>query len=301
MTLTGRVRTILREPISYFLILGLVLYLSYGWLNPDYTTNSRVISVDRDSLMRFIQFRTQSFTDNAGEKLDSLSSDALADIIRQYIQEEALYRQAMAYGMAKDDYVIKRRMVQKMEFLAEGTRPAVTSLTTSELEAYYEEHREGYKLPAAVTFTHVFFSAERHGDAVDKLAKETLGILSENRVRFDQAPNYGDRFPYQLNYVERTQEEVASHFGEEMAQAVFRLQPEKARWQGPIRSEFGVHLVLLTRAEAARIPSLNEVSDQLASELQRSREVERKQNTIDKLIDDFEIRLSPEFEGVTKR
>jgi len=125
--------------------------------------------------------------------------------------------------------------------------------------------------------------------------------LSENRVRFDQAPNYGDRFPYQLNYVERTQEEVASHFGEEMAQAVFRLQPEKARWQGPIRSEFGVHLVLLTRAEAARIPSLNEVSDQLASELQRSREVERKQNTIDKLIDDFEIRLSPEFEGVTKR
>ena len=301
MTLTGRVRTILREPISYFLILGLVLYLSYGWLNPDYTTNSRVISVDRDSLMRFIQFRTQSFTDNAGEKLDSLSSDALADIIRQYIQEEALYRQAMAYGMAKDDYVIKRRMVQKMEFLAEGTRPAVTSLTTSELEAYYEEHREGYKLPAAVTFTHVFFSAERHGDAVDKLAKETLGILSENRVRFDQAPNYGDRFPYQLNYVERTQEEVASHFGEEMALAVFRLQPQKARWQGPIRSEFGVHLVLLTRAEAARIPSLKEVSDQLASELQRSREVERKQNTIDKLIDDFEIRLSPEFEGVTKR
>ena len=301
MTLTGRVRTILREPISYFLILGLVLYLSYGWLNPDYTTNSRVISVDRDSLMRFIQFRTQSFTDNAGEKLDSLSSDALADIIRQYIQEEALYRQAMAYGMAKDDYVIKRRMVQKMEFLAEGTRPAVTSLTTSELEAYYEEHREGYKFPAAVTFTHVFFSAERHGDAVDKLAKEALGTLSENRVRFDQAPNYGDRFPYQLNYVERTQEEVASHFGEEMAQAVFRLQPEKARWQGPIRSEFGVHLVLLTRAEAARIPSLNEVSDQLASELQRSREVERKQNTIDKLIDDFEIRLSPEFEGVTKR
>jgi hypothetical protein len=251
--------------------------------------------------MRFIQFRTKSFTDNAGEKLDSLSPDALADIIRQYIQEEALYRQAMAYGMAKDDYVIKRRMVQKMEFLAEGTRPAVTSLTTSELEAYYEEHREGYKLPAAVTFTHVFFSAERHGDAVDKLAKEALGTLSENRVRFDQAPNYGDRFPYQLNYVERTQEEVASHFGEEMARAVFRLQPQKARWQGPIRSEFGVHLVLLTRAEAARIPSLNEVSDQLASELQRSREVERKQNTIDKLIDDFEIRLSPEFEGVTKR
>lgn len=301
MTLTGWIRTILCEPISYFLVLGSVLYLSYGWLNPDDTTNSRVISVDRDSLMRFIQFRTQSFTDNAGEKLDSLSSEALADIITQYIQEEALYRQAMAYGMAKDDYVIKRRMVQKMEFLVEGTTPAVSSLTTSELEAYYEEHREDYKVPAAVTFTHVFFSADRHGNAVDKLAQETLGILTENRVRFDQAPNYGERFPYHLNYVERTQEEVAGHFGEEMAQVIFRLQPHKARWQGPVRSEFGTHLVLLTRAEAARIPPLQEIRDQLAKEHQRRREVERKQKAIDELIRGFEVRLSPEFEGVSER
>ena len=301
MTLSGWARAVLREPITYFLVFGLALYLSYGWLNPDDTTNSRVISVDRDSLMRFIQFRTQSFTDNAGEKLDSLSSDALADIIAQYIEEEALYRQAMAYGMAKDDYVIKRRMVQKMEFLAEGTTPGVTSLTTSELEAYYEEHREDYKVPAAVTFTHVFFSADRHGNAVDKLAQETLGILTENNVRFDQAPNYGERFPYQLNYVERTQEEVASHFGKEMAQAIFRLQPDRARWQGPVRSEFGMHLVLLTRAEAARIPLLQEVRDQLANELQRRREVERKQKAIDELIGGFDVRLSPEFEGVSER
>jgi len=301
MTLPGWALALLREPITYFLVFGLALYLSYGWLNPDDTTNSRVISVDRESLMRFIQFRTQSFTDNAGEKLDSLSSDALADIIAQYIQEEALYRQAMAYGMAKDDYVIKRRMVQKMEFLAEGTTPGVTSLTTSELEAYYEEHREDYKVPAAVTFTHVFFSADRHGNAVDKLAQETLGILTENDVRFDQAPNYGERFPYQLNYVERTQEEVASHFGKEMAQAIFRLQPDRARWQGPVRSRFGMHLVLLTRAEAARIPLLQEVRDQLANELQRRREVERKQKAIDELIGGFEVRLSPEFEGVSER
>lgn len=301
MTLSGWALAVLREPITYFLVFGLALYLSYGWLNPDDTTNSRVISVDRDSLMRFIQFRTQSFTDNAGEKLDSLSSDALADIIAQYIEEEALYRQAMAYGMAKDDYVIKRRMVQKMEFLAEGTTPGVTSLTTSELEAYYEEHREDYKVPAAVTFTHVFFSADRHGNAVDKLAQETLGILTENDVRFDQAPNYGERFPYQLNYVERTQEEVASHFGKEMAKAIFRLQPDRARWQGPVRSEFGMHLVLLTRAEAARIPLLQEVRDQLANALQRRREVERKQKAIDELIGGFEVRLSPEFEGVSER
>jgi hypothetical protein len=62
-----------------------------------------------------------------------------------------------------------------------------------------------------------------------------------------------------------------------------------------------MHLVLLTRAEAARIPPLQEVRDQLANELQRRREVERKQKAIDELIGGFEVRLSPEFEGVSER
>ena len=291
----------MREPISHFLILGSALYYSYVSLNPEEKTNSRVINVDRESLTQFIQFRTQSFTDKAGEKLDSLSPDGLANIIHQYIQEEALYRQAMVYGMAKDDYVIKRRMVQKMEFLAESTRSAPKSLTNIELQAYYEEHREDYKLPATVTFTHVFFSAERRGKFVDQLAQETLGLLNGNKTRFDQAPNYGDRFPFQLNYVERTHEEISSHFGKAMAQTLFSLQPHKTRWQGPIRSEFGKHLVLLTRAEAARIPPVQEVRDQVTKELERLREIELKQEVIDELIDGFEVRLSPEFQGVSKR
>jgi len=260
-----------------------------------------VINVDRDSLTRFIQFRTQSFTDNAAVKLDNLSPDALSNVIAQYIQEEALYRQAVAYGMDVDDYVIKRRMVQKMEFLAEGTAPAETSFTTSELEAYFERHRENYTVPAAVTFTHVFYSADRHGEAVDKLAQDMLETLTQNRVRFDQAPGYGERFPYQLNYVERTQEEVASHFGEVMAKAIFRLQPDKTRWQGPFRSKFGLHLVLVTRTQAARLPALIEVRDQLATELQRLSEIERKQVAIDELIGRFEVRVSPEFESVPER
>ena len=301
MTLSGWARAVLHEPITYFLVFGSALYLAHGWLNPDERENSRVINVDRDSLTRFIQFRTQSFTDNAAVKLDNLSPDALSNVIEQYIQEEALYRQAVAYGMDVDDYVIKRRMVQKMEFLAEGTAPAETSFTTSELEAYFERHRENYTVPAAVTFTHVFYSADRHGDAVDKLAQDMLETLTQNRVRFDQAPGYGERFPYQLNYVERTQEEVASHFGEVMAKAIFRLQPDKTRWQGPFRSKFGPHLVLVTRAQAARLPALVEVQGQVATELQRLREIERKQTAIDELIGSFEVRVSPKFESVPER
>jgi len=256
-----------------------------------------VINVDRDSLVQFIQFRTQSFDDKASKKLDSLSPDGLANVISQYIREEALYRQAMEYGLSQNDYVIKRRMVQKMEFLAEGTTTPSTPFTNIELQAFYEEHLEDYKLPPTVTFTHVFFSEGHHGNVIDQLAQKTLEMLNKNRVRFDQAPNYGDRFPFRLNYVRRTQQEIASHFGEAMAQTVFKLQPHKKVWQGPISSEFGKHLVLLTRVEAARSRPFQDVRDQLVKELERLRELDSKQKTIDELIDGFEIKSSPEFQG----
>lgn len=42
-------------------------------------------------------------------------------------------------------------------------------------------------------------------------------------MRLDQAAAYGDRFLYHLNYVAREPDEVASHFGTEMQQAVFAL------------------------------------------------------------------------------
>jgi hypothetical protein len=292
MKLSGWVR----EPILHFMIFGLVLFVVYNWLNPEDTLNSRVIEVDRDSLGQFIEFRTQSFSGNAGDKLDSLSANALSDIVDQYVTEEALYRRALAYGMDRQDYVIKRRLVQKMEFLAEGTTPAFDTLTSADLEQYYDQHLNAYEIPAAVTFTHVFFNLDRHGDESENLALAMLAQLNEQGVRFDQAPNFGDRFPYQLNYVEKTVDEVGGHFGRKMASQLFDLSVEKETWQGPLTSAFGQHLVLLTRKQAARIPALEEVRSQIATEVQRQRETDRKKAVIDTMISEFEVKIDPSLE-----
>jgi hypothetical protein len=284
-----------REPILHFLLLGFALFLANDWWNTGDSESSKVIVVDSQSLGEFVQFRTQSFSGNAKKKLESLSPSALRDVVDQFVEEEALYRKALAYGMDRQDYVIKRRLVQKMEFLAEGTTPTGVNLTSAELRQYYEVHSAEYELPAAMTFTHVFFSADRHGENLEQLASETLSTLNNLKVRFDQAPNYGERFPYQLNYVERTRDEVAGHFGTAMAKAVFQLQPDALRWQGPIPSSFGLHLVLITKKQSARIPTILEIRNEMASEVQRLREVDRKKSVISALISEFEIEIAPEF------
>ena len=40
-------------------------------------------------------------------------------LVESKVQEEILYREALAMGLDKDDTIVKRRMAQKMQFLAE--------------------------------------------------------------------------------------------------------------------------------------------------------------------------------------
>lgn len=82
-----------------------------------------------------------------------------------------------------------------------------------------------------------------------------------------------------------------------MAEALFELPIAEDTWQGPLTSVFGQHLVLLTRKQAARIPELEEVQNQIATELQRLRESDHKQAVIDTMIADFEVIIDPNLEG----
>ena len=53
----------------------------------------------------------------AAAYLDGLQEGELERLIDDYAREEALYRQAVAFGVDDNDYVIKRRMIQSVEFI----------------------------------------------------------------------------------------------------------------------------------------------------------------------------------------
>ena len=47
----------------------------------------------------------------------------LQGLIEDYIRDEVFYREGRAAGLDRDDVIIRRRVRQKMEFLAEDIRP----------------------------------------------------------------------------------------------------------------------------------------------------------------------------------
>ena len=96
-------------------------------------------------------------------------------MVENKVQQEILYREALAMGLDKNDEIVKRRMAQKMQFLAEDVA-AAREPTTDELKSWFEKNSAKFALPPRLSFRHLYFSPDRRGtrardDAAKALAK----------------------------------------------------------------------------------------------------------------------------------
>ena len=283
---------VLIDPLGHFLVLGLALFGLFAWVAKDEGSSDTVIEVDRPAILTHIQYHARAFSpDAAAAHLDGMSDRELDRLIDSFVREEALYREALSLGMDQTDHVIKHRLVQSIEFITDDLALRTTEVSDDELETYFEANRERYRIEPTVTFTHVFFNSERHGaEEARNLATEKLAELNRDRVPFTDAPGHGDRFLYLVNYVERTEDLVASHFGDEMAAAVFALVADDANWVGPLQSRYGQHLVLLTGRTVERNPELAEVEARVRADAERETAEKRRDAAIETLIDTYEVR-----------
>jgi len=286
-------RVILREPLLHFLALATVLFGLFYLVNgktPD-NPDARTLTVDRQALLTFLKFRAKSFDVAAAERrLDSMSAEERARLEREYIEEEALYREALNLGMDRDDYVIKLRLVQKMRFLAEGFSEQAVSVSEAGIAQYFADHRRDYYIEPSITFTHVFFNVERRGwPASEAQAAQTLAELRTGSVAFDRAARYGDRFHYYLNYVERTPDYIRSHFGSELSQAVFATETPVGEWVGPLRSPYGLHLLLVTKRSDGRDVELDEVRDRVAVDARQQALKQKLDAAVEAIVSGYTI------------
>lgn len=289
-----KIRQIVTEPLFGFLAIGVGLFGLFALVSPDEEApGSRVIVVDREALLEFIQFRSRAFEPGfAADSLEGLTSAELEALIADYVREEALYREALALGMDANDYIIKQRMIQKVEFISDGFATAAVDLSDSDVAAFYEANKADYFIDPYVTFTHVFFDSERHGrDEARALAVAKLDELNRDHVPFSDSTRHGDRFLYHVNYVERNLDFVASHFGESMARDIFALEPSETLWQGPFESPYGFHLVLLTTNEQGRYPELDEIAGRVRDDARRDYIRRQSEAAMQAIVDTYDVRI----------
>src|SRR5262249_31075587 len=150
------------------------------------------------------------------QQLDAMSPEERKSLVDQYVEEEMLYREAKALGLEQGDYVIRQRLVQKMRYLIDDLTEGGEAPSDAVLSDYLQKHKDIYVLEPSVTFTHVFVDTSVHGErAAKEIAERLKAELDSKGAGFNDAPQFGDRFPFLVNYVERTLDYVTSQFGAE--------------------------------------------------------------------------------------
>jgi hypothetical protein len=289
-------RQLIKEPLIQFMAIGLLLFGGERLLNSDdYADSQNNILVDEKVLTQFLQQQAKKFKPEQAKKaLAAMSDDRRQTLIDDYVRGEVLYREALALDLDRNDPIIRRRLMQKMDYLAQGFYDEVEPLTEDDLTVFYEANKEDYRKPASATFTHVFVSSEKRGPEESKVQAESLlTAINKTQVPFEKAGRYGERFLYNRNYVNRDSQEIASHFGRSFEQKLFALNPllpgVEVQWQGPLQSNYGWHLVLLTKNIESFIPQLNEISGVVLADAQRQQQDKIKRLAVDALRAKYQI------------
>ncbi len=293
-------KRLLKEPLLHFLGMGLVLFAAFGYMSKGEQSDAlNRIVVDRDRLLTFMQYRSKTFeADRFESMLDNLPEEELQALIDDYVREEALYREAKALNLDKNDYSSRRRLIRQLEFINQGFISSTITLSEADLQLHLDTHKDRYYVLPKITFTHVFFNAERRGeDSAHALALAKLAELDGSQVPFHEALSHGDRYLYHRNYVNKEADEIASHFGPAMQERLFALDADDKVWHGPFRSLYGSHLVMVTKHTAGYAPPLEEVGRRVEQDAVQAR-LKMELDRINQLIvDAYEVAVVGALQG----
>lgn len=270
-------KRLLKEPLLHFLLLGAGLFAASSFLSTrdELPRDAIVVSAGKIEHLSALYERTWQRPPTAQE---------LEGLINDFIREEAAYREGKAFGLDRDDTIIRRRIRQKLDFIAEDIAGLVEP-SDDELAAYLETHPDDFRVDPRLTFRQVYLNPDQHGESIEADARDLLSTLGGDAAI--DASSLGDRIMLEHDYRDVSMREVASLFGEQFAIAIVELDP--GSWEGPIESGYGLHLVMIDERTDGRQPDLDEVRDQVRREWEHVRRLEMTEAFYREMLDRYEI------------
>lgn len=277
------------EPLVHFLFAGFLLFVYFKSCNSP-TSSENTIVINKEELLNFMQYQSKAFNRTVfEEKLAQASEKEKQQILENYTRDEVLYRAAIDLGLDQNDFVIKRRIIQKMEFILDDFDAATLTIEEDSLKAFFLQNQHRYFQDARYSFTHIFF--KKNSEAIAR-ANEFLNAPANRQLLTTESLPYGDRFLYHRNYTEKTISFLEGQFGTTFTQALDKIQASPKKWQGPIPSKHGQHLVLLLAKNTATIPELAAVRSTVETDYLGYLKKQHKEKQVKKLINQYEVKIN---------
>lgn len=270
----------LREPLIQFLAIGALIYAAYALVGtPDDEEAQRTVYISEAQIANLAAMWEKRWNRPP-------TDTEIVGLVRAWLREDILYREATAMGLDQDDHIIRRRLAQKLEFLTNDI-VQMQEPTDAELSAYFEENIDRFRAPDRVSFTHVFFNPDTRGDATLDDAAAALTRLQAAGEPDGAVIEEGDRFMLQNVFVQASELDIRRAMGTGFAQDVMQLEP--GAWHGPVLSGFGPHLVYVSDFEPAPPPQLADVRDEVLIDWRREQTEEFDAEFLESLKSRYEI------------
>jgi peptidyl-prolyl cis-trans isomerase C len=272
----------LHEPLVHFLLIGMALFIAYGLLTPaNAESTSNRIELTADDVKQLQVTWMAQWQRPA-------TPNEMHNLIETRVRQEVFYREALTLGLDQNDEIIKRRLAQKMEFLAEDVS-TISVPKPEELRAWFEQNAAKFASPGRLTFRHLYFSPDKRGQQAKRDAEQALHSLSAKSANL--AKLSADQFVDENYFADFSAEQVARVFGTTFSQALFKMKSSQS-WQGPLESGLGWHLVLIETITPGRVPSFEEVDpEQLKSEWTNEKREETKRKSFADIRNRYEVVL----------
>ena len=268
---------LLKEPLFQFLVLGAALFGIFHLVDRNKTEAPARIIISSARIANLADGFARTWRRPP-------SQQELQGLIDDYIRDEVFYREGRAAGLDRDDVIIRRRVRQKMEFLAEDL--SVGEPSEEQLASYLASNPHRFKTEDRLSFHQVFLSATRRAAAMDDDSKRLASALARADAAVDTT-TLGDPFLLGDEFHAVSLSEVAGIFGDDFAKSISAM--EQGRWQGPIASSFGRHFVYIGERIPGSVPPLGEVREAVLQEWSNARRLEAEQKLYGSLRERYEI------------
>lgn len=253
----SRVRAWLREPLLQFTVLGGALFLAWPLVEDKVAPPQNRIVISVKQTQRAIDYFYQTH-------LRLPDPDELQPLVEDEIQTEVEFREGLAIGLDRDDEIIRRRIKQKLDFMTQDIVDQAKP-SDADLQAFLDRHKEQFGAGPQVVFSQIYLNPDRHGATLPADADRLLARLNGPDNRLDYGVD-SDTLPVPNDFEATPVNEIAGMFGTDFAAAL--AQQPVGRWVGPIRSGYGVHLVLVRAVKPGKPPQLADVRDHVLREWQ---------------------------------
>ncbi len=259
---------VLKSPILHFMLLGIAAFVAYNLLKPP---DRESITVTTQTINALVQQR------------ESISRNPVTDkerrvILEGYIEDEILLREAYKRDFDKNDYRVRKRILNIMR---SSLSEVIPQPSVAQLRVFYDENKDRYLTSSSRSFEHIYFSF-----ASAKLPDKPERFIRQLQEK-DDITGLGEFSVAGNQFSKSTFQTTAITFGKPFAQMVFKMPLNQ--WRGPIESFRGIHYVRVTAEHEPQLPPFEQMESYLRQDylLRKTRESQVKK--IDELRKNYKV------------